>query len=221
LVFLVLTVLLSYQGTNAVALLGLLVLVALVGGIYTVVKIPQTLVRSLLVLGLGRPCRIWVSGMGNIPERGPVLLLGNSIGYLDWACVQIASPRPVRFFVQADELPRWYPGWLRNFLGIEVLDPAASPVQLRASISGWLDKGAAVCLLSRLPEPMPDGIHTPVVPFCLYSANASITTSGYQAGHGLGRRVAVCLGDELPSYTTYNEVLSRIEQLSRDCTGAE
>jgi len=46
--------------------------------------------------------RLKVSGIDNIPKDGPVLLLGNHISYIDFALIQWATPRTIRFVVHDD-----------------------------------------------------------------------------------------------------------------------
>ncbi|BBI59948.1 hypothetical protein HSBAA_12540 [Vreelandella sulfidaeris] len=77
---------------NSHYLLLLIATVAMVGGGYTIVKLPQSLVRFLLSFLLTRRYRVDVHGLQNLPAQGGVLLLGNHISWVDWAMVQIASP---------------------------------------------------------------------------------------------------------------------------------
>jgi len=46
--------------------------------------------------------RLRVSGIENLPKHGPVLLLGNHISYIDFALIQWATPRTIRFVVHDD-----------------------------------------------------------------------------------------------------------------------
>ena len=46
--------------------------------------------------------RLKVSGIDNLPKEGPVLLLGNHISYIDFALIQWATPRIIRFVVHDD-----------------------------------------------------------------------------------------------------------------------
>ncbi len=97
LLFLGLTVLFAVTGSTSVALFHLLTLTALGGAIYTVWQLPQSLVRYLISRIFAGGYRIDVLGFDNLPSQGGVLMLGNHISWLDWAMVQIACPRPVRF----------------------------------------------------------------------------------------------------------------------------
>ena len=90
--FLGLTVLFAIKGINSVGLLHLLTLTALVGAIYTVYQLPQSLVRLVIARLFASTHRIEVLGFDNLPGQGGVLMLGNHISWLDWAMIQIACP---------------------------------------------------------------------------------------------------------------------------------
>ncbi len=83
--FLVLTAVIALLGLDSRWLLLLIAAVALIGGAYTVWKLPQSLVRFLLGLMVTRHYRIQVQGLQNLPAQGGVLLLGNHISWVDWA----------------------------------------------------------------------------------------------------------------------------------------
>ena len=147
LTMLVLTVVLSYLGTSAVTILGMLFVVACCGSIYTVWKIPQSLIRFLLTYLMSRRYKVMVQGMRNIPESGGVLLLGNHISWIDWAIVQIASPRPIHFVMAREIYERWYLKWFFEFMQVVIpiqRGPKASEsLQVMADL---LDAGEVVCL---------------------------------------------------------------------------
>jgi len=52
--------------------------------------------------------KIYISGVENIDMDRPTLLLGNHISFLDWALVQIAYPKQIRFVVHRDYYNIWY-----------------------------------------------------------------------------------------------------------------
>ena len=81
--FLVLTVLASVYGVQAVGLLYFIAFIALFGGLVTVLGYRQSLVRFLLSYVMSRHYRVMVQGLNNLPEKGGVLLLGNHISWID------------------------------------------------------------------------------------------------------------------------------------------
>lgn len=95
--FLLLSVLFASLGFSTHTLLWLMALAAMAGTGWAIVHLPQSLARIVAALIFKRRYRIAVIGFEHLPHSGPVLLLGNHISWIDWALVQIACPRPVRF----------------------------------------------------------------------------------------------------------------------------
>ncbi len=77
--------------------------------IFTIV--PEFLLRFLAWLLSHAIYRVRVSGIGNIPEKGPVLLASNHVSYVDPIIIMGAVPRPTRFVMwyRLYEIPvlRW------------------------------------------------------------------------------------------------------------------
>ncbi|BBI48940.1 hypothetical protein HORIV_13610 [Vreelandella olivaria] len=127
-------------------LLLLIATVAMVGGGYTIVKLPQSLVRFLLSFLLTRRYRVDVQGLQNLPAQGGVLLLGNHISWVDWAMVQIASPRPVRFVMLRSVYQRWYLNWFLKSLGCIPIERGSGAEKALADVAEQLNAGEVVCL---------------------------------------------------------------------------
>ncbi|MGQ7260777.1 acyl-[ACP]--phospholipid O-acyltransferase [Vreelandella sp. V005] len=144
--FLVLTALFALAGVNSHYLLLLIATVAMVGGGYTIVKLPQSLVRFLLSFLLTRRYRVDVHGLQNLPAQGGVLLLGNHISWVDWAMVQIASPRPVRFVMLRSVYQRWYLRWFFKALGCIPIERGEGAEKALAEVAAQLNAGEVVCL---------------------------------------------------------------------------
>ncbi|BFM11041.1 acyl-[ACP]--phospholipid O-acyltransferase [Simiduia litorea] len=100
--FLGITVWVATLNLSAAWLLGAMGFVALVGAGYTLCKLPHAFVRLVVSFLFKGRYRINVVDFNNLPAQGPVLLLGNHISWIDWALVQIACPRPVRFVMQRE-----------------------------------------------------------------------------------------------------------------------
>ncbi|AYF32662.1 acyl-[ACP]--phospholipid O-acyltransferase [Vreelandella alkaliphila] len=144
--FLALTALFALAGVDSHYLLLLVATVAMVGGGYTIFKLPQSLVRFLLSFLLTRRYRVDVHGLENLPAQGGVLLLGNHISWVDWAMVQIASPRPVRFVMLKDIYQRWYLRWFFKALGCIPIERGAGADNALAAVAEQLNNGEVVCL---------------------------------------------------------------------------
>ncbi|RUR33303.1 MFS transporter [Vreelandella andesensis] len=144
--FLALTALFALAGVDSHYLLLLVAIVAMVGGGYTIFKLPQSLVRFLLSFLITRRYRVDVHGLENLPAQGGVLLLGNHISWVDWAMVQIASPRPVRFVMLKDIYQRWYLRWFFKALGCIPIERGAGADNALAAVAEQLNNGEVVCL---------------------------------------------------------------------------
>jgi len=126
-------------------ILHLLSFVALVGAVYTVWKLPQSLVRYVFGAVFSSKYRVHVQGFDNMPSQGGVLMLGNHVSWLDWAMVQIASPRPVRFVMANKYYARWYLSWFLDLFGVIPISSGSSKDAL-ASVNKYLQQGDVVCL---------------------------------------------------------------------------
>lgn len=95
---------------------------------------------------LTRRYRVAVQGLENLPSQGGVLLLGNHISWVDWAMVQIASPRPVRFVMLKTVYQRWYLRWFFKALGCIPIERGKGAEQALADVAEQLNDGEVVCL---------------------------------------------------------------------------
>ena len=74
-------------------------------------------------------------------------MLGNHISWIDWAIIQMASPRPIRFVMEKTVCPRWYLTWLLDFFGVIPIAGGASKDAIN-TISALINQGEVVCLFS-------------------------------------------------------------------------
>ena len=144
--FLLLTVLFAVIGISSQWLLAIIALVAVVGGFYTIYQLPQSLIRIVLTGIMTRRYKVDVQGIKNIPSSGGVLFLGNHISWIDWAIVQIASPRPIRFVMLKSIYERWYLKGFFKLLGCIPIESGASSKKSLEIVAELLDKGEVVCL---------------------------------------------------------------------------
>jgi acyl-[acyl-carrier-protein]-phospholipid O-acyltransferase/long-chain-fatty-acid--[acyl-carrier-protein] ligase len=139
------TVLFAFTGFGSGLLLNLVALVALVGTLYTIWRLPQSMIRYLVGLLFTGIYRIRVEGFHNMPSQGAVLLLGNHISWLDWAMVQMASPRSVHFVMHRKYYELWYLKWFLDLFGVVPIERGRSKESL-ASVNQLLKEGKVVCL---------------------------------------------------------------------------
>ncbi len=143
--FLGLTVLAAFLEVGGLLVMLALAVVALLGAVYTLYQLPQSLVRFLIGRVMSTRYRLNVIGLGNMPAQGGVLLLGNHVSWIDWAMVQMASPRPVRFVMERWIYERWYLRWFLDFFGVVPISRASSRQAIQ-TVTHLLDAGEVVCL---------------------------------------------------------------------------
>jgi len=106
--FLLLTTIVAYAGFESSVLFNVAFVVALVGFLYTLVKLPQSMVRFFVRIMFGLKYNIEVEGLNNLKGSRGVLLLGNHVSFLDWAFLQIAYPKQIRFVIDRQYYNLWY-----------------------------------------------------------------------------------------------------------------
>jgi len=139
------TVMFSLVGVDSVGLFYILTAVAVFGTGYTVMKLPHSLVRILVTGILQRRYRVEVIGFENIPQSGATLLLGNHISWIDWALVQVACPRPIRFVMLKRIYETWYLKPFFKAFGAIPIAPGHSEKSLER-VNQLLLAGECVCL---------------------------------------------------------------------------
>ncbi len=70
--------------------------------------------------------RLKVTGLDNLPVNGPVLLLGNHISWIDFALIQWATPRTIRFVVHDDYYRMPILNWILKGVGAVSIRPENS-----------------------------------------------------------------------------------------------
>lgn len=143
--FLGLTVVFALLGLRSTQLFYFVSVIALVGFVYTVAQLPHSMARIVAGFLLKRRYKVSVSGFENLPHRGGVLLLGNHISWIDWALIQLACPRPVRFVMIRTVYEIWYLKPALKFFGAVPISAGNSADSL-TKVEALLRKGEVVCL---------------------------------------------------------------------------
>jgi len=232
--FLVLTVVVAYFGLDSRGLLWTILLLALAGGIYTVCMLPHSLARMVLGFVLKHRYRIDVIGFHNLPREGAVLLLGNHISWIDWALVQIASPRPVRFVMTRDIYNLWYLRWLFRMVGVIPIGTAGSAGALR-EVTASLERGEVVCIfpegsISRngqlgkfhggyeraVRDVVPRGVLVPFYLRGLWGSTFSRAELGLRKARSVGGRrdIIVAFGEPIALDTPVDQLKQKVFELS-------
>jgi len=232
--FLVVTVMFAVMGMSSVGLFNILLIVAIVGTIYTIYKLPQSLVRFIVSYIIGHRYRLEVLGLKNIPETGGVLMLGNHISWIDWGIIQMASPRPIRFVMIRNIYERWYLKWFLDIFNVIPVSAGASKGALQ-EINDSLNNGDVVCLFpegtisrtgqlaefQRGYEKAAENANAVILPFYIrglwgtWFSRSSEKLKNLRSS-GIKHDIIVSFGDVLPIDITPENLKKRIFDLSID-----
>ena len=198
--------------------------------VWTIYNLPQALLRTLLRLVFSR-YKIRVLNVQNIPNEGPILLVGNHHSFIDWAMVQMAAPRPLCIASNKDHFEKWYLRAVLKRLGMIRIDNR-NPKIAMDKIHEALLAGKAVVIfpsgeVSKSPHVEPftidyssavEGTKTQVIPFYiqgLWGSNYSYSSSN-MFGASAERSVTVAFGNALPADTPPNEIRAILRRISID-----
>jgi acyl-[acyl-carrier-protein]-phospholipid O-acyltransferase/long-chain-fatty-acid--[acyl-carrier-protein] ligase len=143
--FLILTALFGYFQISSATLFYIIATIALIGMGYTFIKLPQSLIRYVVRMLIGFKYRLHVDGLKNIPADKGVLLLGNHVSFLDWAILQMAYPKQIRFVMERSYYEKWYVKPFLDFFGVIPISSRGSKGAL-ALVTEALNRGETVAL---------------------------------------------------------------------------
>ena len=143
--FLAVAALFGYFGMLSKGFFYLLTIVALGGAVYTLFTMPQSLVRYIVRMIVKMRYKISVEGIENLEGQRGILLLGNHISFLDWAILQIAYSRQIRFVVDREYYNKWYLKPFLKFAKTIPISKRASKDALKA-VSDALNNGQIVAI---------------------------------------------------------------------------
>ena len=233
--FLLVTATFAKLNISSGHLLYLIALLAIVGCGYTVYQLPQSFIRFLLAFVLRRHYRVAVQGMKNIPSQRGALLLGNHVSWIDWAIIQLASPRAVRFVMIRNIYEKWYLKWIFDLFGCIPIEQGVRSREALEKIHQLLKKGELVCLFpegtlsrtghlvefrkgyERACEGLSEDI--PIIPFYLHGLWGSQFSRASNnlknnSTFGAKRDLVIAFGDPLPNTTGAEELKQKIFDLS-------
>ncbi|MGL1921045.1 MAG: acyl-[ACP]--phospholipid O-acyltransferase [Hyphomicrobiales bacterium] len=147
---LLLTVLFAYYNYEEKWLLTALAIIGVLLSAQAVRTLPHLFVRALFAGIIRQKYNLVVQGYENILDNQRdttkgMLLLGNHISWIDWALVQLAFPRRIRFVMERSFYEKWYLKWFLNFMGCIPVSSAGSKKSLQM-IRKHLEDGQIVCL---------------------------------------------------------------------------
>ena len=209
--------------------------VAIIGAIYTVRKMPFSLVRIFMGGIFARRYKLHVEGFKNIPESGGVLMLGNHVSFVDWAIIQMATPRQVRFVMERSYYNIWYLTWFFKIMGVVPIAKGHSKEALE-DIGKAIDNGDVVCLfpegkLSRhgqinefksgfaraVKDVAADkGVIIPFYLRGLWGSSLSHASKGfkYTKKPNMRREIVIAFGESMPLHSTPEVVKRRVQDMS-------
>jgi acyl-[acyl-carrier-protein]-phospholipid O-acyltransferase/long-chain-fatty-acid--[acyl-carrier-protein] ligase len=144
-IMLCITTIVSYYDLDPLNTIYLILLITIVGTLYTVYKLPQSLVLLFLKLVVGLKYKLEVNGIKNIPSNGGVLLLGNHVSWIDWAVILMSVPREVKFVMHKPIYEKWYLNWLLKMFKCIPISNIGSKTTIK-TIAKELDNGSVVVL---------------------------------------------------------------------------
>jgi len=177
--------------------------------------------------------RLKVTGLDNIPINGPVLLLGNHISWIDFALIQWATPRTIRFVVHDDYYRMPILNWILKGVGAVSIRPENSRNAMQ-NIINLLNEDCVVVIfpeghistsgeLSDLKRGFEKILvecqdNVAVVPFAINDMWGSFFSKAPKLikkknFFSLRRSVNVNIGEALTSETNRNEVKASIGKL--------
>ena len=229
---LIITVVFTVVGISTVELLTFVSAVAMLGSIYTMYKLPHSLMRLVVGFVMKRKYRIEVLGFNNLPSKGGLLLLGNHISFIDFAIVQLACPRQLRFVMHRDIYNIWYLKPIFKLVGAIPIAKNSSKEAL-VTINALLKAGEAVCLFPEGAishtghlgqfkngyERAVNDVGGVIVPFYLQGLWGSVFSRSSKKisenrSVGIKRDIFVAFGEPLAMTTTTDELKKKVFDLS-------
>lgn len=202
------------------------------GTVWSLWVMPQSLLRQLLRATLSLHYKFLVNGLKNLPWEGPVLLVGNHISYIDWALIQMASPRPLRFVLSRRSYEKWYIRLILTQMNVINLDLMHPEIAMSAAHDALLHGEAVVIFpensltrtgnvnkfrldYSAAIKNVPKLKLVPIYTQGLWGSTYSMAGAGYRnVVHSDGRVVSVAFGEPLPVDTDNVKVMRAIQELS-------
>ena len=159
--------------------------------------------------------RVKVVGVQNIPETGPVLLVGPHFSFIDWAVLQMSSPRPLRIASNRNTFADWYQRWFSHgkfFININRRDPAPAMQRIHDALlkgeavvifpEGEVSKKSFTPAFSLDYSKATEGTNAPIVPFYiqgLWGSRYSQASECVNRPQAFNRVISVGYGKALPA----------------------
>ena len=202
--------------------------------VFTLKRTPMTLLRAGLRFAFAFVFRykIKVIGFQNIPESGPLLLVGPHFSFIDWAVLQMASPRPLLIASNRNTFADWYLRWFshgKSLININRRDPEAAMVKIREALlkgevvvifpEGEVSKTPFVSKFSLDYSKAIEGTEAQIVPFYiqgLWGSRYSHASECVNRPQYFNRVISVGFGKAMPATTTEDVIRKDLQILGTD-----
>ena len=211
---------------------GLLTLAATV---YSLILLPQALVRLLLWMATRTVYRIRVEGMENVPSKGGALFVSNHLSFMDALLLVASTDRFVRFIMFKDiyDLPMIKPlAKLGDAIPISSQLRPREMIRALRTASEAIQQGQIVCIfaegqITRIGQMLPfrrgmerimKNVDAPIIPVHLDGVWGSIFSFErgrfvWKIPHEIPYHVTVSFGKPLPPDTPPFEVRRAVQEL--------
>lgn len=139
------TTIVSLNSLDPLYTIYLILLITIAGMIYTIYKLPQSLILLFMKFVVGMRYSLEVQGIKNIPSSSGALLLGNHISWIDWAVILMSSPREVKFVMHKPIYDKWYLNWLLKAFNAIPISNGSSKETIK-KVAKELDDGNIVVI---------------------------------------------------------------------------
>ena len=176
--------------------------------------------------------RVKVVGVQNIPETGPVLLVGPHFSFIDWAVLQMSSPRPLRIASNRNTFADWYQRWFSHgkfFININRRDPAPAMQRIHDALlkgeavvifpEGEVSKKSFTPAFSLDYSKAVEGTNAPIVPFYiqgLWGSRYSQASECVNRPQAFNRVISVGYGKVLPANSSQETIRRELHFLGAD-----
>ena len=176
--------------------------------------------------------RVKVVGVQNIPETGPVLLVGPHFSFIDWAVLQMSSPRPLRIASNRNTFADWYQRWFSHgkfFININRRDPAPAMQRIHDALlkgeavvifpEGEVSKKSFTPAFSLDYSKATEGTNAPIVPFYiqgLWGSRYSQASECVNRPQAFNRVISVGYGKVLPANAPQETICRELHFLGAD-----
>src|SRR4029079_736233 len=122
---------------------------ALLGTLWSLWLLPEALLRLVLVLLARTIYRLRVTGIENVPKKGPALLAPNHVAMIDGLFLMAVIDRPIRFLVDRSQYELWWQKHVMHALQSIPISASGGPREILRALreaGKHLDEGHLVCI---------------------------------------------------------------------------